>query len=1473
MKKVTFWKLLALTLAFAAAGTVVACKNDDSSSSGSGDSTVETQSSIELSKTMLTLDLLEEATLFAETENLTGALVWSSSNPEVASVDNGKVVAIKEGTATITVVCGEYQAQCVVTVVASGVRPTLEVTGTEKPLSILKGNTFPLAPVLAYNGEEADASFTYSYEGDTVSVSEEGEITALKAGETEVTVKAVWGNFEEYAVVKVQVVLDSAIVADRSEITLKSRDKVGQTLNFTVKVDGQTVQSPALSYEYDDTLISVSQSGAITNVTDQTTETYVTVKYTDGATELLTRVKINLEFEILDKTDEFDSYRFVASKYCAGSTFEDCFGDGSKVTKVFDLADLKTNLLNANGALVFDANTYGERTWVVYGDNGYACYVKGVLITAEISTAQQFAEIFLASASVGYSSVPEETYYGGYYVLTADIDMNGMSCSSKHKFYHDLAYFSPVDKAGFNGVIDGQGHTVKNFSLNGSNASLFGTIGKEGVVKNIGFILKSAQGLASGVIAVNGFGTVENVFVAGDLSKASFPSTYFGGLIYAPNGATIKNCVSYITGVLYEEGKAGSMVGWLPGDCKFENCYAVYGDNMTTRYTSEGLNYYSALEYEWIDDYDYTGYESSLWDTNGSIPVFKTAKSEFDNLKKLAVMNVPTLSATEGEALLFSNVSKKKSVRITKENGGVFTGATFASADTKVAVISPDGVLTGRGAGKTTITVTPASGSPIELTVRVYEYHEIGTVEAFINAFTTEHYSASAGTTDIAGNSYYGAYQWYALTADLDFGRKAVTCRWPAFVGDAKDNAGFYGVFDGQGHTIRNFDDAWFDNEMDKMSNTSFFGTIGKEGVVKNVAFIPTCYFGWPAGVVAYNVFGTLENVFVAYEHASEEFKPGKFGALAYAADGATVKNCVVYMGGFANENANASPFIASLKNTTVENCYAVCGENVSAPSGINGLTVYDEDEYQTQTYDYTGFDSAIWCLDGSLPVMHSTLAQFDIDATKTAILADETITVSINEFEKGYAIITASAGTLTKESVTGKTAYSFVAEKTLCGADITFTFYMFGCVADTLVVTVEKMENTMELNAFEANIFTNKDGGKTWQILGKDGTALVGAQYASTNKSVATVNANGLVTAVGTGRTAINVVSDAGVASVEIKVYHYNEISTREQFINVFTVTNYANPIASTAVAENTRWGDYEWYALTADINFEAYAISTKHAPYDPAVRVASDVAGFQGVFDGQGHVLKNYDMYMHGTSLFGTLGKNGVIKNIALMPKTFYGQAVGVLCYSAFGTFENVFVSMDMQTSAFNNYTFGVMSYWSDGATFKNCVVYLGGVGVANKTNGFVQEGKNKGTFENCYMVYGVNTVKPADIKGVTYYTLEEYQSATYDYTGYDETLWDISSGLPVMKSTLSFLTLTPSKTTVQKGSTFTATVPYLNDNQYEIKITGDAKAVEKKENTPPNASTVHTFEVLANATGKITLDLYAYGRLVKSVEITVA
>ncbi len=113
-----------------------------------GNSVIYKVTKVELNKTSLTLDVNESDTLTATVtpDNATNKNVkWESSDTSVATVDvNGKVTAVAQGTATITVTAqdgSEEKATCSVTVNAAAAVPVESVSLTPSTLALEAGKS------------------------------------------------------------------------------------------------------------------------------------------------------------------------------------------------------------------------------------------------------------------------------------------------------------------------------------------------------------------------------------------------------------------------------------------------------------------------------------------------------------------------------------------------------------------------------------------------------------------------------------------------------------------------------------------------------------------------------------------------------------------------------------------------------------------------------------------------------------------------------------------------------------------------------------------------------------------------------------------------------------------------------------------------------------------------------------------------------------------------------------------------------------------------------------------------------------------------------------------------------------------------------------------------------------------------------------------------------------------------------------
>ena len=156
--------------------------------------------SVSLNKTTLTLEEQQAETLVAtiNPSNTTDdtTLTWKSSNPEVATVDQeGKVTAIKEGSATITVrTVNGKEATCTVTVTKKPV-PIESVSLNKTTLTLEEQQAETLVATINPSDTTDDKTLTWkSNNPEVATVDQEGKVTAVKEGTTTITVTTVNGK-------------------------------------------------------------------------------------------------------------------------------------------------------------------------------------------------------------------------------------------------------------------------------------------------------------------------------------------------------------------------------------------------------------------------------------------------------------------------------------------------------------------------------------------------------------------------------------------------------------------------------------------------------------------------------------------------------------------------------------------------------------------------------------------------------------------------------------------------------------------------------------------------------------------------------------------------------------------------------------------------------------------------------------------------------------------------------------------------------------------------------------------------------------------------------------------------------------------------------------------------------------------------------------------------------------------------------
>ncbi len=214
--------------------------------------------------------------------------------------------------------------------------------------------------------------------------------------------------------------------------------------------------------------------------------------------------------------------------------------------------------------------------------------------------------------------------------------------------------------------------------------------------------------------------------------------------------------------------------------------------------------------------------------------------------------------------------------------------------------------------------------------------------------------------------------------------------------------------------------------------------------------------------------------------------------------------------------------------------------------------------------------------------------------------------------------------------------------------------------------------------------------------------------------------------------------IGDSVTTDVTLPIRLAHTISTVDELKALYTVTDhetYSNPtVGGTLNAEGNGIATVDWYVLTADIDgANRLGGTTEYGNSDESWYTSGRyVQGFIGVFDGQGHTIKNFKIIGHG--FFGHVGR-GTIKNVNFDNITLADGDTCLIGKLVDSTIENVEVSnITIGTLSVNSGILGYHQFFS--ATLKDVDIDL--TGVTTATNVFVKEnttaeGFDATSFEN--------------------------------------------------------------------------------------------------------------------------------------------
>lgn len=232
--------------------------------------------SVSLNKTSLELKAGTSETLTATVapENATDkSTQWLSSNTQVAAVEqSGKIKALNEGTATITVMTidGNYTAECIVTVTKADTEPVAAtgVSLNKTALELKTGADETLtATVAPENATNKTVNWTSS-NTNVATVDATGKVTAAGNGTAVVTASTVDGGFTAQCTVTVSEDKPEIVAVENVTLNKTSASlEVGETEQLTATVKPADAANKSVRWKSnDENVVSVDANGKLTAI-------------------------------------------------------------------------------------------------------------------------------------------------------------------------------------------------------------------------------------------------------------------------------------------------------------------------------------------------------------------------------------------------------------------------------------------------------------------------------------------------------------------------------------------------------------------------------------------------------------------------------------------------------------------------------------------------------------------------------------------------------------------------------------------------------------------------------------------------------------------------------------------------------------------------------------------------------------------------------------------------------------------------------------------------------------------------------------------------------------------------------------------------------------------------------------------------------------------------------------------------------
>lgn len=436
----------------------------------------------------------------------------------------------------------------------------------------------------------------------------------------------------------------------------------------------------------------------------------------------------------------------------------------------------------------------------------------------------------------------------GRFELAANLDLGGLDTNG------------PASSVTFNGVLDGAGHTVKNFVANpqadGTLGGLWAHVGS-GLIRNLHLI--GTENQTAGWGSLLGKEVQEKAVVEDCLFEATSTITpadwtwQRSGIFAGFLKGTIRNSIAVnktanaqMLDVAPYASKTGAVIDNVytaTADAALIVPFDPNGGTADWSGTAAVTNLHKGMV--WADSHvaDYT-LDNTIWTlADGKMPVLAHDGDTFVKAAAKLNANASTTSLTVG--------GSAATITAKAENFGGDVTYSFEGSAGYDAVIS----VAQNATDKNVFTVSPVAAGTASITIKATDGTDAVSAKAIEFTVTTPGstptYVIPENATEIADKAGLLAYfnksaenttKNAYLSADIDLGGEVIN--------DIRMAGEYTAIFEGQGHKITNF-----------TGSRPFFNILGAAAEIRNVSFICDDFTGSGFGTIAYMNSGKMKNV------------------------------------------------------------------------------------------------------------------------------------------------------------------------------------------------------------------------------------------------------------------------------------------------------------------------------------------------------------------------------------------------------------------------------------------------------------------------------------------------------------------------------------------------------------------------------------------------------------------------------------